>query len=269
MGIAGMVLGIVAVVFGFIPVVGAFIAFPCIAVGLPLAIIGFVRNRKAGQGTGMAISGIATNTVALVIVIVWLAAFGAAVDELSEGPSNFGRPSSLPVAPAFGGIDSSVKTNVGMMGPRPTDGEIRRACDALRRAGWNYMSLDFDTDSRSMMIAASITTFASGDRLVDYCNSKRGGGSSDSGQSGGVAFASVEDCSDIPGQLEAEVQRLTGKKHTPVKGTFKMYSTSWQRDVQMDFIEEGAPPEQARKTATGTLNASDCSWVSLGVRSIN
>ena len=74
--------------------------------------------------------------------------------------------------PAFGSIDQSVKDNVGMMGPRPSDNEIRRACQALRRSGWDYMSLGMTTDARSMMIAASITTFASGERLRNYCNSK-------------------------------------------------------------------------------------------------
>ena len=169
MGIAGMVLGIVAIVFGFIPVVGAFIAFPCIAVGLPLAIIGFVRNRKAEQGTGMAVAGIATNAVALLIVIIWLAAAGAVVSEFS---GNSDRGDGNITVPAFGGIDRSVKDNVGMIGPRPSNNEIRRACQALRRSGWDYMSLGMTTDARSMMIAASITTFASGERLRDYCNSK-------------------------------------------------------------------------------------------------
>ena len=168
MGIAGMVLGIVAIIFAFIPVVGAFIAFPCIAVGLPLAIIGFVRNRKAGQGTGMAIAGIVTSCVALVIVIVWLAAAGAVISDLDDDWT----PGSNTI-PTFGSsVDESVKDNVGMMGPRPTDTEIRRACQALRNAGWSYMSLGMGTDSRSLMIAASITTFASGDELVNYCNSR-------------------------------------------------------------------------------------------------
>ena len=79
MGVAGMVLGIVAVVFGFIPVIGAFIAFPCIAVGLPLSGVGLYRKIKANEGKGIAITGIVTNTVALVIVIIWLVAFGAAI----------------------------------------------------------------------------------------------------------------------------------------------------------------------------------------------
>ena len=167
MAIAGMVLGIVGVIFAFIPVVGAFISFPCIAVGLPLSIVGLVRNRKQEQRTGMAIAGIATNAVALVVVIVWVVALGAFISGVNDdfSPGNY-------TVPAFGGIDESVKDNVGVLGPRPTDGEIRRACNALRNAGWEFMSLGLSTDARSMMIAASITTFASGDELVKYCTSK-------------------------------------------------------------------------------------------------
>ncbi len=170
MGIAGMVLGIVALIFGFIPVVGAFIAFPCIAVGLPLAAIGFFRNRKTGQGTGMSITGMATNVVALVVVIVWLAAFGAAISDVSDDLDS--RDYILPTFSGFGSIDESVKDNVGMMGPRPTDAEIRRACQALRNAGWDYMSMGMGADMRSTTIAASMTMFASGEELVNYCNSK-------------------------------------------------------------------------------------------------
>ena len=81
MGIAGMILGIIALIFGFIPLIGAFVAFPCIAVGLPLSGVGFFLNKKRGLGLGMPIAGIATNVVALIIVIFWLAVIGAAVAE--------------------------------------------------------------------------------------------------------------------------------------------------------------------------------------------
>lgn len=81
MGIAGMILGIIAVVFAFIPLVGVFIAWPCVAVGLPLSGVGFYRNRKAGQGTGMAIAGIATNAVGFVLVLIASIAMGAVVSE--------------------------------------------------------------------------------------------------------------------------------------------------------------------------------------------
>jgi hypothetical protein len=87
MGIGGMILGIIAVIFAFIPVVGAFIAIPCAVVGLPLSAIGFVIKRRRGEGRGMAIAGMATCTIGLVIAIAWLVAFGAAVVDEVEGDS--------------------------------------------------------------------------------------------------------------------------------------------------------------------------------------
>ena len=84
--------------------------------------------------------------------------------------------SSFPTAPRFGSIDYSLKENMGMMGPVPTDGEIRRACQALQNAGWDYWSMSQNwgsgTSTRSVMVAASLTMFASGSELVNYCNSK-------------------------------------------------------------------------------------------------
>ena len=84
MGIAGMILGIFAVIFAFIPIFGAFVAIPCVIVGLPLAIVGFVRNRRRGQGFGMSLTGMVTCIVAIIIVIVWAVAVGAAVSEGAE-----------------------------------------------------------------------------------------------------------------------------------------------------------------------------------------
>ena len=74
------------------------------------------------------------------------------------------------VAPAVGSIDQNVRELVAMQGPNPSDEEISQACDALRKAGWEYMGIGA-TNNRTTMIAASITTFASGDRLAEYCNS--------------------------------------------------------------------------------------------------
>ena len=79
MAVAGMVLGIIALIFGFIPVFGAFIAFPCFAVGLPLSGVSFYQKKKAGEGLGMAIAGLATNIVALLIVILWTVIIAAAI----------------------------------------------------------------------------------------------------------------------------------------------------------------------------------------------
>ena len=65
MGIAGMILGILAVVFAIIPIFGWIISIPCVLVGLPLSIIGLIQNRRRGQGYGMAIAGIVTNSLAV------------------------------------------------------------------------------------------------------------------------------------------------------------------------------------------------------------
>lgn len=71
MGIAGMVLGIIAIVFVFIPFFGLFVAFPCAVVGLPLSWVALHQGRKLGSGVGMAIAGMATTTLALLLAILW------------------------------------------------------------------------------------------------------------------------------------------------------------------------------------------------------
>ena len=70
-----MILGILAIVFAIIPILGWIIAVPCLLVGLPLSIIALIQNRRRGQGYGMAIAGIVTNSLAGVIVIVWTIVF--------------------------------------------------------------------------------------------------------------------------------------------------------------------------------------------------
>lgn len=70
-------------------------------------------------------------------------------------------------------IDESVKNNVAVSGPRPTDEEIRLACAALRRAGWEYMGIDIlGSGLRTTTIAAAINAYTSGSRMVDYCSSE-------------------------------------------------------------------------------------------------
>ena len=71
MNVAGMTLGIIAIVFGLIPIFGAFIAIPCIIVGLPLSLVSFFKKKRVGEGIGMALAGMATNVIALVMVIAW------------------------------------------------------------------------------------------------------------------------------------------------------------------------------------------------------
>lgn len=109
-----MILGIIAVVFAFIPLVGLFIAIPCVAVGLPLSVIGFVRNRRRNQGRGMATAGIACNAVALLMTIISIAITAAAVNEIDEALS--GSTSTRSSNP-FAGISTTSGSNST---PRPT-----------------------------------------------------------------------------------------------------------------------------------------------------
>lgn len=75
MGTAAMVVGIIALVMSFIPIIGL-IAW----ILAPLALIlGIVGLNRAGAPRGGAIAGIATGGVALVICMLWLLVWGAAV----------------------------------------------------------------------------------------------------------------------------------------------------------------------------------------------
>ena len=109
MGVAGMILGIIGIVFAFIPLVGPFIAFPCIAVGMPLSIIGFVRNRRRGQGKGMAIAGMVCNAVALLLTIISVAITVAAISEADEELSGNSSSSSSSSGSSSSSSESSVE----------------------------------------------------------------------------------------------------------------------------------------------------------------
>ena len=73
LGLIGMLLGFIGIVCAFIPTVGPFIAFICIIVGLPMAVLGFTRNRRLGLRKRMAIFGAILHCVALVAAIISIA----------------------------------------------------------------------------------------------------------------------------------------------------------------------------------------------------
>lgn len=74
MSIAGMVLGIVAVTLGWIPIIGI-VSIPLVLVGMPLSIISLIQRRQRGMGIGMSVAGVATNSVAILFIILYLLAF--------------------------------------------------------------------------------------------------------------------------------------------------------------------------------------------------
>ena len=69
-----MVLGIVAVTLAWIPFIGI-VSIPLVLVGMPLSIISLIRRRQRGASLGMAVAGIATNSVALMFIIMYIFLF--------------------------------------------------------------------------------------------------------------------------------------------------------------------------------------------------
>jgi len=82
MGIASMVIGIVSIVLGFIPICGMIAFWPAL-VGLVLGIVDAVLKTKKQQPKGMAVAGISTCAVALVVIAFWVLviAAGAAAEQ--------------------------------------------------------------------------------------------------------------------------------------------------------------------------------------------
>lgn len=72
--IGSLVVGILAIVTSIIPFVGI-IAWVLAPIGL---VLGFMARGKPG-GQGLAIAGIATSAIALVICILWVVGLGAMV----------------------------------------------------------------------------------------------------------------------------------------------------------------------------------------------
>lgn len=83
-GVTGFVLGLVGLVFSPIPFIGV-IAWPLVILGLILSIIGLARV-KSGKASnkGLSITGIALSALGLIVCIVWIFVFNAAVDQVNE-----------------------------------------------------------------------------------------------------------------------------------------------------------------------------------------
>lgn len=76
MGIASMVIGIVAAILGFIPYCNFFAIIPAI-VGLVLGIVDVAKKSKLNVPKGMGVAGIVLNSVAIVIILLWVFIIGA------------------------------------------------------------------------------------------------------------------------------------------------------------------------------------------------
>ncbi|OLL75417.1 hypothetical protein Ae168Ps1_3818 [Pseudonocardia sp. Ae168_Ps1] len=102
-GTTALVLGIIGVLTAMIPIVGV-VAWPMVILGLIFGVLGIVRAGKGiATNRGVAISGTVLSALGLLLCILWVAAFGSAVDSASSGavPSAASVPAaSEPVASA-------------------------------------------------------------------------------------------------------------------------------------------------------------------------
>lgn len=78
MGVASLVLGIVSVVLSFIPFCGIIALIPAI-VGFILGIVDVVKKSKAQEPKGMSIAGLVCSAIAIVLILYWYIAAGAAI----------------------------------------------------------------------------------------------------------------------------------------------------------------------------------------------
>jgi hypothetical protein len=78
MGVAGFVLGIVGLVFSFIPLIGL-IAWPLVIIGVVLSGVGLSKAKRGeANNLGLAVAGLVTSAIGLILCIAWVAAAGAA-----------------------------------------------------------------------------------------------------------------------------------------------------------------------------------------------
>ena len=70
LGAIGMVFGIIGVLCAFIPWAGMAVAFICAIIGIPLCIVGSIRNRRLGLYRRITSIGIILNCVAVVLAFV-------------------------------------------------------------------------------------------------------------------------------------------------------------------------------------------------------
>ncbi|MFI9007175.1 DUF4190 domain-containing protein [Actinosynnema sp. NPDC053489] len=77
-GTVGFALGLLGLALGFVPVLGV-VAWPLVAVGLGLSLLGLVRaTRGPARGRGLAVAGVVLSAVGLGAAAAWAVLFGRA-----------------------------------------------------------------------------------------------------------------------------------------------------------------------------------------------
>ena len=72
MGLAGIVLAVLAIALTIIPTIGWILATLCLVSGLSLSTVGLIQHRRGGREFTMAIAGIATNIVVIIVIYLWI-----------------------------------------------------------------------------------------------------------------------------------------------------------------------------------------------------
>ncbi|MBN9736175.1 MULTISPECIES: DUF4190 domain-containing protein [unclassified Pseudonocardia] len=134
-GTTALVLGIIGVLTAMIPIVGV-VAWPMVILGLIFGVLGIVRAGKGiATNRGVAISGTVLSALGLLLCILWVAAFGSAVDSASSGavPSAASVPAAGSDAGAASAAFPGATANdvVGNGGDTLTVGDMQISATAL------------------------------------------------------------------------------------------------------------------------------------------
>ncbi|OFQ97556.1 DUF5067 domain-containing protein [Alloscardovia sp. HMSC034E08] len=85
LAITSLILGVIALVLSFIPIINNF-AFVLAIIGVIFGVIGLVATGKKGKkkGRGLAIAGVVTTVLAMVITFAMQSAFSKAIDDATK-----------------------------------------------------------------------------------------------------------------------------------------------------------------------------------------
>jgi hypothetical protein len=94
MGVAGLIVGIVACVFSFIPCLGMYAIVPAL-VGIILSAISMKQAGASNSPKGMAIGGLVTSIIGLLIACYWIYALYFAAAAFTNAMNESGAMDSL------------------------------------------------------------------------------------------------------------------------------------------------------------------------------
>jgi hypothetical protein len=134
LAIASMVLGIIALLLSWIPIINNFAAVLAL-VGLGLGIPALISGRRGTRGgTGLAITGLVTSVLALVLVVVTQLFFAKVIDEVDRAIDEGVTTGAAPSDPAA--VEDVVETSeVVPLGVAAQIGDYDVSVDAVELDG--------------------------------------------------------------------------------------------------------------------------------------